>query len=553
MPRFIPRGSIRAYILALVGLTILPLIAFSLYLLYSIQASERARLGRIVEREAATVAARTAQQLRDMLLTLRLLESAPELDAHDFRGFHARAQAALDSSRYFLIAVSADGQQLLNTRVDFGTALGKTADPETFAAAIAEARPIVSGAFFGRVAQEKVFNVVLPLLPDAAPAAALILTENASALSSTLNVEPLFPAWAWGVVDGSRAFVVSTGEVREEENAAVEGLSSSASLAGFSRQGDHLIGFSPVLGSNWSALVWGPIENASIAGEKEWWLLGIGGAAAFLVALLGGAIIGRRLQNDVTELSAMARQIGDGKVIPPVTSPIKEISSVADVMSEASFDRSEAEERLYVLSRELVHRTKNLLAVVQAIISQTGKSAESMVEFKEAVTSRIAGLAQSIDLMVSHTEKGVSLAALIERQLSVFSSDHQQVEIRGKDFILGNEAAQTLGMVFHELATNATKYGALSTPTGKIVIAWNETANDDGDCILEISWTETAGPRPKEPAREGFGTFVIKRNVETVFRAMVSMDYLESGFVWRMKGQKTLLAYDAKHMDEIPS
>ena len=151
-PHLAPKLSVGTYLLALVLAIALPMLAFIAIILWQLQTSEDAALLRRTERTAETVARAAANQLRDMAVTVRLLTSAPELEEQDLGQFHARTQATLRQNNWFLIVVDKNGQQLLNTRVPYGTPLGLTSNVPSLNEALKSKRKVVSNAFFGRTA-----------------------------------------------------------------------------------------------------------------------------------------------------------------------------------------------------------------------------------------------------------------------------------------------------------------------------------------------------------------------------------------------------------------
>jgi PAS domain S-box-containing protein len=176
-------------------------------------------------------------------------------------------------------------------------------------------------------------------------------------------------------------------------------------------------------------------------------------------------------------------------------------------------DRKEGEAHLRMLMRELTHRSKNLLAVIQAMARQTARHAGTIESFLDQFGARLQALAMSHDLLVQESWHGASLGELVRSQLGHHLDDGRtQISIKGPPVLLKPEAAQGLGLALHELATNALKYGALSTPEGKVVIAWERMQASDGHGI-ELVWKESHGPKVKEPAQRGFGSLVIERHL----------------------------------------
>jgi two-component sensor histidine kinase len=191
--------------------------------------------------------------------------------------------------------------------------------------------------------------------------------------------------------------------------------------------------------------------------------------------------------------------------------------------------RKEGEAQLRLLMRELTHRSKNLLAVIQAMANQTARSALSVDAFVEQFSARLQALATSHDLLVQESWYGASLYDLVRSQMGHHLDVREsQVSMNGPAVLLRPEAAQNLGLALHELATNAAKYGALSVPKGRISITWRKVEAKTGAGI-EIMWIEVGGPRVEKPQRRGFGTDVIKRNLSRALDADVDLSFPAAG------------------------
>lgn len=191
-----------------------------------------------------------------------------------------------------------------------------------------------------------------------------------------------------------------------------------------------------------------------------------------------------------------------------------------------------AEEHTKLLMAEVNHRTKNLLAVVQAIARQTAKQADPLT-FVARLTDRLDGLATSQDLLVKSNWQGVELSRLVEGQLAPFKDlIGQRVLLEGPPARLKSAAAQGIGMALHELATNASKYGALSNKVGRVHISWQ--ISDAPAPTFTMRWLEEGGPPVEAPTRRGFGQIVIGRMVESAVDGTVEVDYRESGLSWKL-------------------
>jgi len=180
------------------------------------------------------------------------------------------------------------------------------------------------------------------------------------------------------------------------------------------------------------------------------------------------------------------------------------------------------------LLRELNHRSKNMLAVVQSIANRTGGSSP---EFSRAFSERLRALAINQDLLASNEWHGVDVNALVKAQLQPFADvGGSRVSVEGPAARLRDAAAQALGMALHELATNACKYGALASDRGKIEVRWG-VAGDE----FQVSWIESGGPKVNQPSQRGFGSVVVSTLVEQSLQGQVELDYAPAGLRWRMK------------------
>jgi two-component sensor histidine kinase len=192
-------------------------------------------------------------------------------------------------------------------------------------------------------------------------------------------------------------------------------------------------------------------------------------------------------------------------------------------------ERKEGEAHLRLLLRELTHRSKNLLAVIQAMARQTARHTGSIETFLTQFSARLQALAASHDLLVRESWYGASLGELIRSQLGgYFDGSSNQVSIDGPAIALKPEAAQNLGLALHELAVNAAKFGALSVPTGRVSITWCRRESTDGSAV-ELDWRERLGPKVKVRRKKGFGTMVIERNLARALDAEINMDFDPDG------------------------
>ena len=196
-------------------------------------------------------------------------------------------------------------------------------------------------------------------------------------------------------------------------------------------------------------------------------------------------------------------------------------------------ERKRAEEQRAFLNAELDHRVKNALATVCAIIALTRKDQGAVADFVTAIESRIGSLAGTHELLSQNHWNGVSLEELIRRQLVPFASSN--IEIVGPRIMFRPEAAQSLAMVFHELSTNAAKYGALSSPRGRLSVRWQWLPNGAGQNRVAIEWEESGGPVVSGSESRGFGTEIVRELIPHETGGIVDLAFPSAGVRCRLE------------------
>jgi PAS domain S-box-containing protein len=195
-------------------------------------------------------------------------------------------------------------------------------------------------------------------------------------------------------------------------------------------------------------------------------------------------------------------------------------------VSQDISERKRAEEHRALLANELSHRVKNVLATLQAIVGQTIRNATSLEEAGETLSSRIQALDAANDLLINGRWESAEMRDLVDRALAPFgSASTDRFRVAGPTLRVPPKVAVGLALALHELATNAAKYGALSSVDGHVELAW--TMRDDA--VLEIRWEEVGGPPVEPPTRTGFGSQLIKRVLASEIGGSVELDYPASG------------------------
>ena len=199
-------------------------------------------------------------------------------------------------------------------------------------------------------------------------------------------------------------------------------------------------------------------------------------------------------------------------------------------------ERKKRERQIMLLNRELAHRVKNSLAVIQSISNQTMRSSPDPETFRIAFQGRLQALASANDLLTQSSWDGADIADFIDRQLSaLMPRNSMQLQKAGPAVVIPAELSIPLGLALHELGTNAIKYGAWSVPGGQVRLRWrfkdstpdHGAVGDEGRRLI-ITWSEHNGPVVHRPTRRGFGTMLIERGIPG---AVVVREYLPDGVV----------------------
>jgi PAS domain S-box-containing protein len=227
------------------------------------------------------------------------------------------------------------------------------------------------------------------------------------------------------------------------------------------------------------------------------------------------------------------RKDGSPLEVSLTISPIRDERGAVIGASKIARDITEtksAQRRQRVLTDELVHRGKNLLGVVQAMVSLSLSGGASLADVRETLTKRIQALSRSQSVLVNGGLEGARLAEIIRLEAEAFSD---KVDVSGPDLMLKPRLAQTFALLVHELATNATKHGALSRPQGRVAIDWS-VAGTGAEARFKFRWQESGGPPVTAPTRQGFGRTLIEKAVAQELEARPKMEFAPEGLRYQI-------------------
>ncbi|MCA0060289.1 MULTISPECIES: PAS domain S-box protein [unclassified Mesorhizobium] len=243
-------------------------------------------------------------------------------------------------------------------------------------------------------------------------------------------------------------------------------------------------------------------------------------------------LIPDHLKNEETEIIAKVRRgerlasyettrkrkdgtfIAVSLTVSPIRNARGEIVGASKIARDISASR-ENERRIKMLMREVNHRVKNQFAVILSMVRETSKRSQDPREFEEMIRARIMALSRSHDLLVTSNWAGASLFDLVQEHLKPFGRE-EQILLSGPLLTLQSNAVQNLGMAFHELGTNSSKYGALASDSGRVEVTWSMSDDALAEREFQLVWEErsppySGGDERDDTTRKGFGTVVLQR------------------------------------------
>ena len=185
-----------------------------------------------------------------------------------------------------------------------------------------------------------------------------------------------------------------------------------------------------------------------------------------------------------------------------------------------------------MLISEIQHRTKNLFAVVQSVVARSFAGKATVAEAQSAVMNRLASLGKTHLLLMDQEWQGAELAEIVQAEMNPFGN---RVLASGPSLVLSAKAAQNFSLALHELATNAAKYGSLSSTTGRVYITWTITETN-GIPHLTFRWQERGGPPVVRPAQQGFGSAVLEQVMGEYFDDPPRIDFASGGLCYELSG-----------------
>ena len=503
-------------------------------------------------RDAILYSTRTLLNGVDALLSKQIavaqtLATSPALQNDDFKAFREAAERARPGlSNGWIILSDEDGQQLVNLvrpadevlpkRNPTGTALGQRA--------ISTREIQISSVFNGRMLTTPIVTVEIPLLRPNKPPLVISVIMETKIFQPLLAESTLPEGWLAGLIDRDGNFIA-----RSRDHDRLAGQPASPGFRAVATRSQE--GWNEITSTEGKA-----IANGHATSQISGWVMGVAadtevfyepirntiivasaaGGIAILLTLLLALWAARRIAGPIQQIELGTHALVRREAVtfrstglPEVDRALDAFTETAKTLEQHERERDEREAHVHVIMRELSHRSKNLLAIVLAIARQTARNTQNFQEFEGRFSSRIQALADAHDLLVEQQWNGAQIDALVRGQLAAFGME--RVVISGEPVLLRAEAVQNVALALHELATNASKYGALSVSDGRVTIDWTFNPGEIGNRSLRLTWRESGGPPVKAPERKGFGCFVLER-VTINALGEGGLEFDENGLIW---------------------
>jgi two-component sensor histidine kinase len=511
----------RTYLLRLICAVLVPLLGFAGLVLVLYSANERGRF----EEQAAQIARHAALvvdgEVGSLASLLRGLAVSFTLESGGLAQFHAEARRLVGSKNEIVVLRELGARQILNTEVPFGTELPDavpltSAERETFA----QGRLLVSNVYPSPLTSEFRIAVALPIRVQGENRV-LAITVPTTRIRDALI--PAVPAgWVVGIGDQAGRFVTRsqghdqhTGKPGRPQYLA-KAVGRSGTFATENVEG------MPILTGYYNSDVSGWLFGASIPQDvvaapltRSLIALILAGAAALGISILLAYAFGRPFAVASAGLAERAGALGRGVVADALT-------AAAQAIQERTRERG-------LLIEELNHRVKNTLAIVQAIVAQT-LLATDLQGARNAIGSRLQALARTHDVLTRESWEGANLQDLIDGVIAPHGGLDRFTRT-GPAARLAPSQAVSVALALHELATNAVKYGALSTPSGKVEISWQLDLSTHG---LTLRWRERGGPPVAAPTTTGFGSRLLRSTFSGGGERAVA-DFASEGVTWNLE------------------
>jgi two-component sensor histidine kinase len=527
--------SLQAHLIIFGTAILLPVVVLATFLLLRTAALEHAQLEVRLLQTANDLAYDIDREVARDFTVLDTLATLPSLKHEDWPAFYDQAKSAVEG-RAYVVVIDRDFRQLVNTYVPYGQQPAYTGDPETARRMLATKKSDVSDLFVSLVAKTPVFNVNIPIIRDGEVRYILHLGHRAEYLVPLLRAQSLGAGWTTTLIDRKGVVIARSSDHPRFVGQPYPNFAEIKGSEGHVYNSTNLRGEAVLRAvvatktPGWWVTVTVPSARAEAPLTRSLWQWFGLAFAALLATFALAFLFARAMEKPMRRASAAASALAHGEPIHEPRSSIKEANVVLAALEHASAELSQAAAQQQLLLDELSHRVKNVLAVVQAIVSRAFSEGRPAHEVQSLLMERLQALSRAHDLLIKGKWKGASLKQIVEAELQPFSD---RVSVSGPDVFVDGKMVQTFCLVLHELATNAAKYGSLSNDVGRVAVAWS-VEKTEPDARFHFRWQERDGPAVIAPGRQGFGSTLLERAFTPGQNLQAALRYEAAGLVYEI-------------------
>lgn len=508
-------SSIRTRLLLTILMIAIPLIGTSVAIFYRLAAVQSEAQKQTLVSTTRALAAAVDAELKKYTAIGYGLGASELLDTGDFKRFHSVARQALSKlPGTWAVVADTEGQQLLNTLRNYTDVLPKLEPIDVHKQAIATGMEQIGGVIIGPVSRRPAVGIFVPIVSAKGSLFDVVIGLDTNIFTKVLQAQDLPEGWVAGIGDRHRNFVarsISNDQYVGKPISAGWGEAANNRLEGYvqnlSQEGTPLnSAFTNLSDSGWTISIGASVATLKAPFRKSIWILGLISFAMLVFSVILASLASRTIVRPMEALKiGSAALLRKDRLIFKRTG-LREVDLTLSAFERASDAIVERQEHHIILVNELNHRVKNTLTIVQAVALMAKKTAKNVSEYSASFTSRIASLARTHDLLTEKSWDVIELQEILLNELTAFqTADLNRIVLTGPKVFLKSKEAVSVGMIVHELATNAAKYGALSVDMGRLLVSWRSEGADS----IKLDWIEVCGPAVTAPATTSFGTKLI--------------------------------------------
>ena len=540
-------STIRSRLFLLVLIVAVPLVAATLLVIEKFAASELNAQEQTLLSATHAIAAAVEAEIKKYVSVGYALGTSVSLQIGDFETFATQAKTATEQlPGSWVVVANVEGLQLVNTLKPFGENLPPIAPLYVHELALTTRTFQVGDIVIGPVAQRPALGVFVPIFKAGEPQFDIVIGLDPHVFTRILDDQRLPSGWVAGIGDRKGHFVARS---IENDRFLLEPISEGwrdASQKGregyfnnISKEGIPLhSSFKNLDNSGWTISVGASQALLNQSLRNSLWIVASTSISLIGLSLVLAWIAARSIIRSMKSLENASVSLLQNEAINVSRTGLRDVDNAVAAFESAAKAILEREDRHTLLIKELNHRVKNLFAIIGGIVSLSGKTAVTPQEMGKAIRGRVDALARAHELILpkifrSHnnipqaTGIDVLLRAILTPYTEPETGAESKIIISGPPFNLVDKAATSLALVFHEFATNAAKYGALSTDSGRLSVTWIGAGSQ-----MSIKWQETcAPPRTDKLIQEGFGSVLADRSVRGQLGGAIRREWQSEGLL----------------------